>query len=373
MNRSRADAEHRQSVSNDYQRKQTIHLKRQSRKIAILFPIIQRTRLQHRKSQNIEGATFFTVAIAIIEGLLIVILVLAIWLFSLNGWTDQGMIGFVKGINTTPTPIPMPTYSPVPTPSPTPIIEYIYITPQPTNTPSPTPIPTAIPTPIIEYVYITPEPMGTTTPEIEYKNTTLPPSERVEINNSIALFGNARFGMSIEEVSILLSEQNIVHERKESYIELRASINGCEDSYVRFSFNDNEELRQVRYELPSFESADAAIKNYNELESRFLVKYGDTKYTAESGYGLVFREGRMVDGRKGVFGFYANDTIPKRAERIVDYDDGTHIIIDHYCIITDFEFNDEMLYQHIIVYELYVGNIPLVETEYDSQQTFDEL
>ena len=81
----------------------------------------------------------------------------------------------------------------------------------------------------------------------------------------------------------------------------------------------------------------------------------------------------MVDGRKGVFGFYANDTIPKRAERIVDYDDGTHIIIDHYCIITDFEFNDEMLYQHIIVYEHYVGNIPLVETEYDSQQTFDEL
>lgn len=100
----------------------------------------------------------FTIAIAIIEGLLIAILVLAIWLFSLNGWTDQGMIGFVKGIITTPTPIPTPTYSPAPTPSPTPLVEYVYITPQPTNTPSPTPIPPVISTDAVEQIHITPAP-----------------------------------------------------------------------------------------------------------------------------------------------------------------------------------------------------------------------
>ena len=97
----------------------------------------------HKKHKKRSSPVF--IATTIIEGLVIAILALSIALFAMNGWTENGIIGFANGIITTPTPIPTPTPTatptPIPTATPTPQIEYIYITPQPTFTPPPTPIP----------------------------------------------------------------------------------------------------------------------------------------------------------------------------------------------------------------------------------------
>lgn len=123
--------------------------------------IPQNLHTAHKKHKKKRSSPAF-IAATIIEGLIIAILALSIALFVMNGWTENGIIGFANGIITTPTPIPTPTPSatptPIPTSTPTPQIEYIYITPQPTYTPIPTLTPTAIPTPVIEYIYITPEP-----------------------------------------------------------------------------------------------------------------------------------------------------------------------------------------------------------------------
>lgn len=96
------------------------------------------------------------IAITIIEGLIVAILALSISFFALNGWTNNGVSGFVSGIITTPTPIPTPTYTPVPTATPTPVVEYIYITPEPA--PMPTSVPTVISTSVTESIYTTPKP-----------------------------------------------------------------------------------------------------------------------------------------------------------------------------------------------------------------------
>ena len=160
-----------------------------------------------QKKSKYRRGNPFAVAIAIIEGLLIVILVLAIWLFSLNGWTDQGMIGFVKGINTTPTPIPTPTYSPVPTPSPTPVIEYIYITPQPTNTPRLSTIPPVISTDAIERTSITPAPTEALileSSEAENENVTVEDFMQFFLDNdTIRLKKELRSLFREEEASVL--------------------------------------------------------------------------------------------------------------------------------------------------------------------------
>lgn len=192
---------------------------------------------------------------------------------------------------------------------------------------------------------------------------------------AVNFFGNVHFGMKIEEVSLALSAQNIPHKRKDTSITLLATINGCENSYVNYYFDDNDRLNDVRYSMPSehFESEDELLAHFKALEDKLLAKYGSTEYTMATGQGLLFREKRFESGRKSVFGMYWTDNILDRSERIVEYGDGTYLVIDHYCLVTDTEFGDkERTLNHNITYENYLGDLPLFDEKHDSTQSFDD-
>lgn len=203
---------------------------------------------------------------------------------------------------------------------------------------------------------------------------------------SVNLLGGVTFGMTANEVTFKLQQNNLrvsdgAGPQKGSIFVPLTEIGGFENTRAYFRFNILGQLDCVYYMLEWAEPETVSEEDFDILEETLLNKYGETDYCTQTGktYQLNnrytddewhFRSWTTSDGRY----MYEKNTPIKYSERVVDYGDGTYMLVEHY--LHAHGYNDDNIpeIRHTLAYTHYYDNLNQNESEgnADDQMTQEE-
>lgn len=187
-------------------------------------------------------------------------------------------------------------------------------------------------------------------------------SSMAETTYTVNLFGGVHFGMTSNEVAYEIQQQgyeidHFQNDRADSWIVSPVEIGGFKDVQASYRYNVLDQLDNVRYlfEAHSVNEASKMNAEFDLIEASLIKKYGETEYTSESGKVLnlnnkvndeEFKLWR--DGKK----WETCETIDY-SERVVEYGDGTYMLIEHFTYADLYYFSEEPTLKHYLCYTHY--------------------
>ena len=187
-------------------------------------------------------------------------------------------------------------------------------------------------------------------------------SSMAEGTYTVNLFGGVHFGMTSNEVAYEIQQQgyeinHFQNARTDCWTVSPVEVGGFNDVQASYRYNVLDRLDNVRY-LFAAHSMDEALKMKEEfdlIEASLIKKYGETEYTTDSGKVLnlnnkvndeAFKLWR--DGDK----WETCETVDY-SERVVEYGDGTYMLIEHFTYADQYYFSEEPTLKHYLCYTHY--------------------
>lgn len=179
---------------------------------------------------------------------------------------------------------------------------------------------------------------------------------------TVNLFGGVHFGMTSNEVAYEIQQQgyeinHFQNARADCWIVSPVEVGGFNQVQVSYRYSVLDQLDNVQY-LFNVYFMDEASKMKNEfdlVEASLIKKYGKTEYTTDSGKILnlnnkVNNEAFKLwrDGDK----WETCETIDY-SERVVEYGDGTYMLIEHFTYADQYYFSEEPTLMHTLCYTHY--------------------
>ena len=193
-----------------------------------------------------------------------------------------------------------------------------------------------------------------------------------ETNYAVNFLGNVTFGMSANEVRFNLQQSNFSVNDSNWGTTVFGEIGGFEKSAATFNYNVLEQLDSVKYDLKINSDEETTAHDFDIVEETLIKKYGDTSYCTQTGntyklnnrttnpewYYRTFGGPKRNGWEKNTPGLYS--------ERVVEYGDGTYMLIEHYLYNNQFDFYDQPELQHLLAYTHYYDDLSKTGAERNS-------
>lgn len=198
---------------------------------------------------------------------------------------------------------------------------------------------------------------------------------------SVNLFGGVHFGMTSNEVAYELQQKgydvsHFSNDRADCWIVSSVEVGGFKGAQVNYYYNVLDQLDTVEYSFNFYKMQDSAKmkSDFDMIEESLVKKYGETDYTASTGR-LLLLNNKVVNEEWKYWsdgeGHWEKCEPVDYSERIVEYGDGTYMLIEHTSYKDQYNFSSEPTLKHMLCYTHYKEDLSQKQSD-DSKENLTQ-